>query len=325
VNCPAVREEVGLLFSKRIYFMEDLIIIGAGPAGLTAGLYAARARLKTVVFERLSPGGQVLTTDRVENYPGFPDGITGFELIDKMRQQAENFGLSIENREVLSLELDKKVKVVVTDKGKLETKALILTNGAVPKKLDIEGEELLTGKGVSYCATCDGFFYRDQDVALIGGGDTALEEAIFLTRFASKISLIHRRDQLRAIKLLQDRAEKEEKIEFVWNSIPKKIVGENGVEGLEIENVKTGDVSTLPVQGVFIFIGYIPNSELVRGLLELDDLGFVITDNDMKTSIPGVFAAGDIRSKALRQISTAVGEGATATYSAERYLESFDN
>jgi thioredoxin reductase (NADPH) len=302
--------------------MEDLIIIGAGPAGLTAGLYAARARLKTLLLEKLSPGGQVLMTDWVENYPGFPDGISGFDLVDKMRRQAEKFDLVIENQEVSRLELSPGKKVVVTDKGNLETRALILTSGATPRKLGIEGEELLTGKGVSYCATCDAPFYRDQEVALIGGGDTAVEEAIFLTRFAAKVHLIHRRDELRATKLLRERVMALDQVNIVWDTVPTRIVGDTEVKGVDLKNVKTGKTSRLPVQGVFVFVGYIPNTELVKGQLELDKLGFVVTNNDMQTSVPGVFAAGDIRSKILRQIATAVGEGATAVFAVERYLES---
>lgn len=302
--------------------MEDLIIIGAGPAGLSAGLYAARARLKTVVLERLSPGGQVLMTDWVENYPGFPEGVSGFELVDRMRRQAERFGLVIESQEVKGLELAPDKKVVVTEKGRLETKALILASGATPKRLGVEGEGLLTGKGISYCATCDGPFYRDQEVALVGGGDTAVEEAIYLTRFAAKVNLIHRRDELRATKLLRERAMAQEKIHFVWDTVVTRIVGETEVKGVDLRNVKTGETSHMPVQGVFIFIGYSPNNELVDGSLEQDGLGFVITKNDMETSVPGVFAAGDIRSKILRQVVTAVGEGATALFAAERYLES---
>ncbi len=302
--------------------MEDLIIIGAGPAGLTAGLYAARARLKTLMLEKLSPGGQVLMTDWVENYPGFPDGISGFELMDKMRRQAEKFGLDIKSTEVSRLDVLKEKQILATDNGNLESKAIILACGATPQRLGIEGESLLTGKGVSYCATCDGPFYREQEVAVIGGGDTAVEEALFLTKFASKIYLVHRRDKLRATKLLQERAWEEEKIEIIWDSIPKTIVGEAGVEGIDLKNVKTGEESHLPVQGVFVFIGYRPNNELVKGVLECDERGFVVTSNNMETSETGIFAAGDITSKLLRQISTAVGDGATAAFAAERYLES---
>jgi thioredoxin reductase (NADPH) len=304
--------------------MYDLIIIGGGPAGLTAGLYNARARLNVILLEMLAPGGQILLTDWVENYPGFPDGISGFELVDKMKAQAENFGLKIQNEEALGLEITPEKKIVTTNKGRLETKALILACGATPRKLGIEGEDLLTGKGVSYCATCDGPFYRDQEVAVIGGGDTAVEEAIFLTRFASKIHLIHRRDELRAIKLLQERAMAEEKIQFVWDTVPTKVLGKNGVDTVELKNVKTGELSRKDVQGVFIFVGTQPNTELVKGLVDLDENGFIKTGDHMETSIPGVFAAGDIRSKILRQISTAVGEGAEASFSAQRYIENLD-
>jgi thioredoxin reductase (NADPH) len=302
--------------------MYDLIIIGAGPAGLTAGLYAARAQLNTLLFERLAPGGQVLNTDWVENYPGFPDGISGFDLADKMKTQAERFGLRIQNEEVVGLELSQEKKTVITHNGEMETKALILACGATPRQLGIEGERPFVGKGVSYCATCDGPFYRDQDVAVIGGGDTAAEEAIFLTRFASRIYLCHRRDRLRAIKLLQDRVMAEEKIEIVWDTIPLKILGENGVEGIELKNVKTGNIFRKEVHGVFVFVGTLPNTDVAKGKVELDENEFVKTNNEMETSVPGVFAAGDIRSKRFRQIATAVGEGAAAAYSVERYLES---
>lgn len=301
--------------------MHDIVIIGGGPAGLTAGLYTARARLKVLLLERLAPGGQVLNTDWVENYPGFPDGISGFELVERMKTQAENFDLPIQLEEVMGLKFSPDKKTVITNKGQLEAKALIIATGATPKKLGIEGEDLLTGKGVSYCATCDGPFYKDQEVVVIGGGDTALEEAIFLTRFASTIHVAHRRDELRAVKLLQDRAMAQEKIKFIWDTIPLKILGDNGVEGIELKNVKTGEISRKEAQGVFIFIGTEPNAELIDGIVKQDEGGFVITDEKMETSVPGVFAAGDIRSKPWRQISTAVGEGATASFYAEKYLE----
>ena len=301
--------------------MYDVIIIGGGPAGLTAGLYNARARLNVLLLERLAPGGQVLTTDWVENYPGFPDGISGFELMDRMKTQAEKFGLKIQSDEVTGLELSGNRKAVSTASGSLETKAILLCCGATWKKLGIEGEDRLMGKGISFCATCDGPFYRNQEVAVIGGGDTAVEEAIFLTRFVSKVHLVHRRDKLRAARVIQERAMSHERIEFIWDSVPVKILGEQGVEGIELKNVKTQAVSRRNVQGVFVFIGTVPNTDIVKGLIRLDENGFVVTDDNMQTSVPGVFAAGDIRSKLFRQISTAVGEGAAASYTVERYLE----
>jgi thioredoxin reductase (NADPH) len=302
--------------------MYDVIIIGGGPAGLTAGLYNARARLDVLLLERLAPGGQVLTTDSVENYPGFPDGISGFELMDRMKTQAEKFGLKIQSDEVTGLDLSAKRKAVLTAGGSLETKAIILCCGATWKKLGIEGEDRLMGKGISFCATCDGPFYRNQEVAVIGGGDTAVEEAIFLTRFVNKVHLVHRRDKLRAAKVLQERALSHGKIEFIWDSVPVKILGENGVEGIELRNVKTQESFRKAVQGVFVFIGTLPNTDMLKGLIRLDGNGFVVTDDNMQTTVPGVFAAGDMRSKLFRQISTAVGEGATASYAVEKYLES---
>ncbi len=303
--------------------MWDVIIIGGGPAGLTAGIYCARARLNCVLLERLSPGGQVLTTNWVENYPGFPGGISGFELMERMKRQAEEFGLNIVSTDVKGINLDEDKRLVITDSGAMEAKAIVLTMGASPKKLGIDGEERLTGKGVSYCATCDGFFFRDQEVAVIGGGDTAIEEALFLTRFASKVYVIHRRDSLRAIKILQERAFNEKKIQFIWNTVPLEVLGKDGVEGLRLKDLKDQREYELNVQGVFVFIGYSPNTGFLKGLVEMDDQGFIITDQDMATNIKGVFAAGDIRSKSLRQISTAVGDGAVAAYSAIRYIEGY--
>jgi thioredoxin reductase (NADPH) len=257
----------------------------------------------------------------VENYPGFPDGISGFELMDRMKTQAEKFDLEIRSEEVVRLELEGDNKIVHTNSGSFETRAVIITCGASWKRLGIEGEDRLIGKGVSFCATCDGPFYRDEEVAVIGGGDTAIEEAMFLTRFASKIYIVHRRDQLRAVKLLQERAMAEDKIDFVWDTIPVRIIGEEGVEGIELKNVKTGETTQKAVHGVFVFIGTFPNTELVKGLVDFDDAGFIMTDSRMETSVPGIFAAGDIRSKGFRQISTAVGEGAEAAFAVEKYLE----
>ncbi len=240
-----------------------------------------------------------------------------------MRSQAEEFGLKILSTEVKKIEKGSKHFLLQTDSQELKAKAVILAMGASPKKLNIPGEELLTGRGVSYCATCDGFFYKDQEVAVIGGGDTAIEEALFLTRFCSKIYVIHRRDKLRAIKVLQERAFKEPKIDFIWNTIPLEILGKEQVKGIRLKDLKNEKEHELKVQGVFVFIGYAPNSALVKDMLELDEQGFIITDEDMRTSQEGIFAAGDIRAKSLRQISTAVGDGAIAANSALRYLEGY--
>jgi thioredoxin reductase (NADPH) len=299
----------------------DLIIIGGGPAGLTAGLYARRSRLSTLLIERLIPGGQVLTTDWVDNYPGFPEGLSGFDLVDKMRRQAERFELPIISDEVVSLSFKGPEKVIYGSQGVYRTKTLIIASGATYKKLGVPGEGLLGGKGVSYCATCDGPFFRDQEIAVVGGGDTAVQEALYLTRFAKKIYLIHRRDQLRATKILQEKALSNPAIHPVWNALVESIQGTDQVEEIRIKKVDGSPGQTLPVQGVFVFIGILPNTDWLQGTLPLDSQGFIQTNADLATSIPGIFAAGDVRQKQLRQISTAVGDGATAVFSAERYLE----
>jgi thioredoxin reductase (NADPH) len=298
----------------------DMIIIGGGPAGLTAGLYAARSRVDVVLLEKLAPGGQVLSTDWVENWPGTPAGISGFDLVDKMRVHAEQFGLRIENGEVVSLNLAQPVKEVHLTDGTMKCKSLIITSGAYPKKLGVEREELLAGRGVSYCGTCDGPFYNDAVIAAVGGGDTAVEESLFLTRFARKVYLIHRRDQLRASRIAQERVRSNDKIEMVWDTVVKRIRGDQKVEGVELVNLKNGKVFTLEVEGVFVFVGIQPNSTFIGPELDKDKQGFLKVNLEMETSVPGVFAAGDIISKSFRQISTAVGDGATAFGSAERYL-----
>ncbi len=299
----------------------DLAIIGGGPAGLTAYLYAARARLNTVLIEKLSPGGQVLVTDFVENYPGFPEGLPGWELMEKFKAQVEKLGFNQVLDEVVKLEIENNLKKLHLASGKhLLARTVIIATGATPHKLGVPGEKELTGKGVSYCATCDGPFFRDQIVAVVGGGNTAVQEAIFLTKFVRKVFLIHRRDQLRAQKILQERAFANEKIEFIWNSVVEEIIGKEKVEAVKIKNRKTGEEKILKVDGVFIFIGIRPQSEFVKDLLKLDERGFIVTDCEMRTEIPGVFAAGDVRSKACRQIVTAAGDGATAAYMAEHFL-----
>jgi len=299
----------------------DLIIIGGGPAGLTAGLYARRARLNTLLIERLIPGGQILTTDWVDNYPGFPDGVSGFDLVEKMRRQAERFELPIVNDEITSLSIQGNDKLITGAQETYTAKTVIIASGAIYKKLGIPGENLLGGKGVSYCATCDGPFYRDQAIAVVGGGDTAVQEAIFLTRFAKKIYLIHRRDQLRACRILQEKALANPIIQPVWNAVVESILGTEGVEGLRLKMVDGSPDRELPVTGIFIFVGIQPNTDWLNKTLALDTQGFIRTNDRLATSIRGIFAAGDVRHKQLRQISTAVGDGATAVFSAERYLE----
>ena len=299
----------------------DLIIIGAGPAGLSAGLYAARDKQDVVLIEKLSPGGQVLSTDWVENYPGFPEGVSGFELMDAIRKQAERFDLKILSHEVQGVDFKQQVKHLSLASGSMDARSVIVTTGAQPRKLGIKGEELLTGKGVSYCGTCDGPFYRDAEVAVIGGGDTAVQEAIFLTRFASRVYVIHRRDELRATKIIQERAFANEKIEFVWDTIPLSIEGQTGVERLRLSNVKTSEESTLNIEGVFVLVGTRPVTEFLKDAVDLDDQGFIKVNRRQETSVPGVFAAGDVTSETPRQIATAVGEGVTAVLDAEEYLD----
>lgn len=299
---------------------KDLIIVGGGPAGLTAGMYAARSRLDCLLIEKGRTGGQINITDWIENYPGFPEGISGPELGQKLRDQATKFGLEILTRDIKDLVLSPDAKTVVTEQETYCAKALILACGASPRRLGVEGEGKFTGCGVSYCATCDGAFFEDQEIAVIGGGDTAVEEAIYLTRFASHVYLIHRRDELRATRILQERAFQNDKISVIWETVVERIHGDQLVEGLKLVNVKSGTKSDLPVAGVFVFTGYQPNNSLVRDSLNLDGQGFVVTDEQTQASAPGVFVVGDLRSKVLRQVSTAVGEGAIGAFCAEKYL-----
>ncbi len=298
----------------------DVIIIGAGPAGLTAGIYAARAELKTLLIERFGPGGQILNTYEVDNYPGLPE-ITGAELGMKMSDHLDKFGIERMMAEVEGIEFAKDNNKVVTDNGTYIGKTVILATGNSPKVLGIPGEEELTGAGVSYCATCDGAFFKKRTVAVIGGGDVAVEDAIFLARGCEKVYLVHRRDELRAAKILQKALFELPNIEVVWDSIPKEINGaaEGMVSGLTIENVKTKEVSVLDVAGVFIAVGNNPNSSYTDAVAK-DEKGFIIADESCKTSLPGVFVAGDLRAKKLRQVSTAVADGANAVYSAQEYL-----
>ncbi len=300
----------------------DLVIIGGGPAGLTAGLYAARAQLQTLLIEKMAPGGQAASTFLIENYPGFPEGIPGPDLSQAMENQAKRFGLKIINGEVGQLTPRGQAWELEQEGKKLTAKSVIVATGVEPQKMGIPGEEELRGKGVSYCATCDGPFFRGQDIGVIGGGNSAVDEALYLTRFASRVYLIHRRNALRAEKISQERAFQNKKIEILWDTVATKVLGESGVNGLELKNVKTQEKRTLPVNGVFFYVGLKPNTGFLRSILNLDEQGYVITDDTLATSAPGIFAAGDVRKKLLRQVATAVGDGATAAFAAERYIES---
>ena len=299
----------------------DLVIIGGGPAGLTAGLYAARARLNVILLEKVVPGGQVFTTDWVENYPGFPEGISGPDLVQKMTAQVQKFDLKIETNAVVSMDLSEPIKKITLSDRVITTHAIIIASGASPKKLGVPGEDTFYGKGVSACATCDGPFFKDSVVAAVGGGDTAVQESLFLTKFAKKVYLIHRRDQLRAEAILQERALANEKIEFLWDSVLTGIKGLTDVEKISVQNLKTGDTKEIAVEGCFIWVGILPNAEFLPEVVELDQYGFIIVDTNMQTSVAGVYAAGDVRSTPLRQIATAVGDAAIAAFSAEHYLQ----
>ncbi|OQW99124.1 MAG: thioredoxin-disulfide reductase [Desulfobacteraceae bacterium IS3] len=294
----------------------DLVIIGGGPAGLTAGLYASRARLNVILIEKLVPGGQILVTDWIENYPGFPKGISGPDLVQNMSDQAKAFGLAIESNEVMSLDLSGKIKSLKLYDKTVTTRAIIIATGASPKKLGIPGEEQFSGKGVSICATCDGPFFRDKVVAAVGGGDTAVQEGIFLTKFAKKVYLIHRRDQLRATGILRERALANEKIEFLWDSALTRIEGKTRVEKIFVKNIKSGETGELAADGCFIWIGIQPNTDFLGDEIARDQFGFITVNSRMETSVPGVFAAGDVRNTPLRQIA------AVAAFSAEHYIES---
>lgn len=302
----------------------DMIIIGGGPAGYTAALYASRAGFSTLVIERMSAGGQLALTDVIDNYPGFEEGIDGFSLGMKMQATAERFGAVTEYAEVVSLDLSGKIKRVVTDSGEFEAKTVVIATGANPRELGVEKEKDFLGKGVHYCAHCDGRFYKDKTVAVVGGGNSAVSDALYLSRLAKKVYLIHRRDSLRATKIYHKPLEEAENIEFIWNSQITKFLGEQRVSSAEIKNTQSGEVRELLCDGFFVSIGRSPATDLLKGAVELDPNGYIVAGESTETNVEGVFAVGDVRTKALRQVVTAVADGATAVHYMEEYLAKFN-
>ena len=301
----------------------DVIIVGGGPSGMSAAIYASRARLKTLLIEKAGCGGQIAITDHLENYPGFEEGINGFELAMKMEKQARTFGCEIVYGEASFIETDDAIKkVVLSDKKEYFTKTIIIASGANFRKLGVEGEQEFIGKGVSYCATCDGPFFRNKEIAVVGGGDSALQEALYLTKFATKVNLIHRRDQFRAAKILQEKVFAEPKINIIFDSVVEKISGNLSVEQVILKNVKNNISSPVSVNGVFVFVGWLPNTKFLENTkIKLNDGGYIVTDDNMNTSIEGIFACGDVRQKILRQVVTAAGDGAIAAISAQHFIE----
>jgi thioredoxin reductase (NADPH) len=304
--------------------MEEVIIIGSGCAGLTAAIYAARANLNPLVITGNEFGGQIATTTEVENYPGFPNGLQGPELTEQMKQQAERFGARLEYDAVIEVDLKHKPIVVKTYSGTYETKSLIVASGATPRKLGVPGELEFTGRGVSYCATCDGFFFKGKQLLVVGGGDSALQEGLFLTKFASRVTIVHRRDRLRAGPALIEKAQRNEKMSFLWNKVVTHINGDGAVKNVVLQDTITGDRSEAKVDGVFVYIGHLPNTALFQGQLEMDHEGYLIVDPDLHTSVPGVFAAGEAHDKHFRQAIVSAGFGCMAALEAEKYLASLE-
>ncbi|MGE0683914.1 MAG: NAD(P)/FAD-dependent oxidoreductase [Candidatus Binatia bacterium] len=299
----------------------DIVVIGGGAAGFTAGMFAARDRQRVLLIEKFSAGGQVLNCEHIENYPGFPDGIAGYSFGPQLQQQAMNMGLEMKLAEVQSVRLDENLKILQTDDGEVQAKALIIAPGSSFTKLNIPGEEEFLGNGVSHCASCDGAFFMDQPVVVVGGGDAALDEGLHLTQYASKVTIVHRREELRACQLLQERVHDTEKIMFRWNTVLRAIEGEGTVQQVQLEDVKTGERSRLETSGVFLFIGLTPNTQFLQGLVPLNDCGQIITDLWMRTSVPGILAAGDVRHASARQLVSSAGDGATAALAAIRHLQ----
>lgn len=300
--------------------MYDVIVIGGGPGGYTAALYASRANLSVLVLEKLTPGGQMGTTDMIDNYPGFPEGVNGFDLAMQMKQGAERFGAETKLSEVVSVELSGPVKQIHTQDGDYQARTVVLASGANPRELGLPGERALRGRGVSYCATCDGMFYRGKTVAVVGGGNTAVSDVLYLSRLCEKVYLIHRRDELRASKVYLDPLEKAENVEFVWDSEVKELLHGETVTGVRVKNKKTGESREIACDGVFVAVGQVPNTELFKGQVDLDEGGYVMAGETTKTNLPGVFAVGDLRKKPLRQVVTAASDGAVAAHFIEEYF-----
>jgi thioredoxin reductase (NADPH) len=298
----------------------DVIIIGGGPAGLSAGLYGSRSRLNTLLIEKSKYGGQTATTNELDNYPGSMENPTGPELSERMRKQADEFGTKFTRDDVLGIDVSGDIKIVKCKNKEYHTRTIIIAQGAEPNMAGFKKEGDFRGRGVSYCATCDADFFTDLDVAVIGGGDSALTEAIYLTKFVNKLTIIHRRDSFRGVKSLQEKVFKNPKIDIIWDSVPAEIVGDEIVEGLKVKNKVTGEETLLDVNGVFVFVGLNPTSDIYKGIIKMDERGYILTDTEMNTNIPGVFAAGDIRQKSLRQVITAAADGAIAATSAEKYI-----
>ncbi len=299
----------------------DVAIIGGGPAGLAAGLYASRSKLNSIIIEKGKWGGQASTTEELENYPGSIEHPTGPKLMERMKAQAEAFGTECVKDEVVGFDLSDKVKVIKLTKSEIKAKTIIIATGAQPMLLGAPGEDEFRGKGVSYCATCDADFFTELEVVAVGGGDAAVEEAIYLTRFADKVTIVHRRNEFRAAKSIVDKAIANEKIDIVWDSVVEEVYGDGIVEGVKLKNVKTGEITDFRTDGVFVFVGTRPISDVFKGIVQMNDKGYIITDDEMKTSVEGIFAAGDVRVKMLRQVITAAADGSIAAIAAEKYIE----